>query len=61
MNTKKMNKLSLRIGELVRKHNGYEARLNELKEDAVAHKGAKKRADILEMRIKLLMFHCHDY
>ena len=61
MNTEKMNKLRLRIGGLARKHNGYKARLNELKENAVAHKRAKKKADIIEMRIKLLMFHCHDY
>ena len=61
MTTEKMNKLRLRIGGLVRKHNGYKARLNELKQDSIPYAGAKKKADIIEMRIKLLMFHCHDY
>lgn len=61
MTTEKMNKLHSRIGNLVRKYNGYKARLNELKQDSVPYAGAKKKADMLEMRIKLLMFHSHNH
>jgi hypothetical protein len=61
MNTEKMNKLHSRINNLVRKYNGYRARLNELKQDSVPYAGAKKKADMLEMRIKLLMFHSHNH
>ena len=61
MTIEKMNKLRLRIGSLVRKYNGYKARLNELKQDSIPYAGAKKKADMLEMRIRLLMFHSHNH
>jgi hypothetical protein len=60
MTTEKINKLHSRINNLVRKYNGYRARLNELKQDSVPYAGAKKKA-MLEMRIKLLMFHSHNH
>ena len=57
MTTEKMNKLRLRIGELVRKHNGLSARSFELKPTAVAYSGNERKKELLEMRIMLLIFY----
>ena len=61
MTAEKMNKLRLRIGELVRKHNGLSARSYELKPTAVAHSGNERKIEWLEMRIMLLTYHYHNH
>ena len=60
MTAEKMNKLRLRIGELVRKHNGLNARSYELKPTAVAYSGNERKKEWLEMRIMLLTYHYHN-
>ena len=46
----------LRIGGLVRKYNNTLARLRELKPTAIPYDRVKRRADVLELRITLLIY-----
>tara|TARA_R110001606_G_C15048131_1_gene613179 strand:- start:276 stop:473 length:198 start_codon:yes stop_codon:yes gene_type:complete len=59
--TEEMNKLRLRIGELVRKLNGIRVRSYELKPTAVAYLGNERKIELLEMRIMLLTYHYHNH
>jgi len=61
MTTEKMNKLRLRIGKLVRKYNGLNARNFELKPTAVAYLGNERKKELLQMRIMLLTYHYHNH
>ena len=61
MTTEKMNKLRLRIGKLVRKYNGLNARSFELKPTAVAYLGNERKKELLQMRIMLLTYHYHNH